>query len=117
MPWINITLSRPCALEKQERIKSELATILQDLMEKPEQGLTITFTAAFGFFRGGARREDAAVVDIKYIGEFPLPVKQQLTRRVAALLESALGLDPQKIIVLMTEAKSENWGRKAGDFS
>lgn len=117
MPWINITLSQPCAPDKQERIKSELAAILQELMNKPEQGLTITFTAAFGFYRGGGRREDAAVVDVKYIGEFPLPIKQQLTRRVAALLESALRLDPQKIIVLMTEVNSENWGRKAGDFS
>lgn len=117
MPWVNITVSEPCAPEKQVEIKAGLAAILQELMNKQEQGLVVTFTTALGFYRGGAACHDAAVVDLRYIGEFPLAVKRELTRRVAGLLQAVLGVNPLKVSLVITEVESQNWGRNAGDFS
>lgn len=117
MPWVNITVSKPCEVQAQEQIKAGLATIMGKLMDKQEAGLVVSFTEAVGLYRGGVPSPDAAVVDARWIGQFPLAVKQNLTKQVAALLASALAIDPMKVIVLMTELSSGNWGRKAGDFS
>lgn len=117
MPWANITLCDWCTQEKQSEIKAGLAQILLELMNKQEQGLVVTFTTPFAFYRAGALAKDAAIVDLKYIGEFPLSVKQAVTRRVAEMIAQALPVDPKKVTVLMTEVKSENWGRNAGDYS
>jgi phenylpyruvate tautomerase PptA (4-oxalocrotonate tautomerase family) len=117
MPWANITISESCSPERQEQVKAGLAKIFAELMNKQEQGLVVTFTPTCGFFRGGIACQDAAMVDVRYIGEFGLSVKQSLTRQVANLLAKELGADPLKVVVVMSEVKSENWGRKAGDYS
>jgi phenylpyruvate tautomerase PptA (4-oxalocrotonate tautomerase family) len=117
MPWANITIAEACSPEVQEQVKIGLASIFAELMNKQEQGLVVTFTPTCGFFRGGIACQDAALVDLRYIGEFGLALKQSLTRQVANLLARELGADPQKVVVVMSEIKSENWGRKAGDYS
>ncbi|MHB0879206.1 MAG: hypothetical protein ACYC5O_24475 [Anaerolineae bacterium] len=117
MPWVNVMVGKQVSAQAQEQVKAGLARTMGELMDKQEAGLVVTFTEAVGFYRGGAASPDAAVVDARWIGQFPLSVKQDLTKQVAALLASALGADPMKVIVLMTELSSENWGRKAGDFS
>ncbi len=117
MPWCNIVVSKPVSPEDQQEIKAELGRALAETMDKPETGLAVTFVSTDGFFRGGAAVEDAAAVDLRYIGEFPLPVKQEVTRRVSGLLARVLGVDPMKIMLVMSEVKSENWGRRGGDFS
>lgn len=116
MPWVNIVVSAPCSRETQNKIKTSLGKILAETMNKPEQGLTVTFTATFAFYRGGTACNDAVVVDMRYIGEFPLEVKREVTRRTAGLLAETLGVDPLKVSVLMSEVRSDNWGRKAGDY-
>ena len=87
-----------------------------EVFGKEEQGLTVTFQAADGFFRAGEASSDSAVVEINYIGQFPLAKKQEVTRRLCDLLNRVLRLAAQKVIVLFSEFSSENWGRKAGDF-
>jgi phenylpyruvate tautomerase len=116
MPWVNVVTSKACSKGEQEQIKSGVAQILREVFAKEEQGLAVTFQMADGFFRAGEASSDSAVVEIKYIGQFPLAKKQEITRRVCDLLNRVLRLTAQKVIVLFSEFLSENWGRKAGDF-
>jgi phenylpyruvate tautomerase PptA (4-oxalocrotonate tautomerase family) len=103
-------------LSTQEISRSEIARVLKDSLEKEEQGLSVTFFKTDGFFRAGEACSDAAVVEVRYIGQFSLVKKQEITRRICELFERLLKLDPLKVIVLFSEFPSENWGRKAGDF-
>ena len=116
MPWVNAIFGKTVSREEQEQIKSETARILRDVLGKEEQGLSITFFTADGFYRAGEAGPDAAVVEVRYIGQFPLAKKQEITRRLCDLLVKLSKLAPLKIIVLFSEFASENWGRKAGDF-
>jgi phenylpyruvate tautomerase PptA (4-oxalocrotonate tautomerase family) len=116
MPWCNIVTGRACSQAEQEQIKSELGRILAETMDKPETGLAVTFTSADGFYRGGVPALDAAAVDLRYIGEFPLEVKQSVTRQVSQLLNRVLGIDPMKVMLVMSEVHSDNWGRRGGNY-
>ena len=116
MPWVNVNVNRTFSEEKQDQLKAELAKILYDVLEKEERGVVVTFNTVFGMYRAGERCDDAAALDVKYIGNFALEKKQEITRRVCKLFSESLGLDPKKIIVLFTEVLSENWGRREGNY-
>ena len=116
MPWVNVILGQTVSKGEQEQIKSEIARVLKENLGKEEQGLSVTFFKADGFFRAGEACLDAAVVEVRYIGQFPLVRKQEITRRICEFFERLLKLAPLKVIVLFSEFPSENWGRKAGDF-
>ncbi|MHB1295400.1 MAG: tautomerase family protein [Anaerolineae bacterium] len=111
MPWVNVVLAKPCTPQDQTLIKQGLADLLYDVLGKEERGLVLTFTTADGFFRGGAPAETSAMVDMRYMGSFEPARKQELTRRVAGLLAGTLSLDLEKVVLVITEVQSENWGR------
>ena len=117
MPWVQVHLPKKLGPSDFDGIKSEIAGILSEELDKPEQGLTVTFYRPEAFYRAGVPAEDAASVEVKYIGSFALEKKQAVTRRIASFLARKHGTDPMKTIVLFTEVDSGNWGRKGGDFS
>ena len=116
MPWVNGVFGRACSPEQQEQIKAGMAQILKEVLQKDERGLTVTFQVAQGFFRTGQACADGAMLEIKYIGQFPKGIKQELTRRTAYLLHEVLGVSLQHISLLFSEFSDENWGGKVGDF-
>jgi phenylpyruvate tautomerase PptA (4-oxalocrotonate tautomerase family) len=116
MPWVNVNTAKSVSTENQASIKSGVATILLETLDKQERGLNVTFVKTDAYYRAGESCDDAAAVDIRYIGTFALEKKQVITRRVCKLLEDSLSVDPKKIIVLFSETDSQNWGRNQGDF-
>jgi len=116
MPWINVNVSKTLSESAQNEIKAEMANVLFETLQKEEKGLIVTFTQVVGYYRAGQRCEDAAVIDIKYIGMFPLSKKQEITRRLSAFYAKTLHLDPQKVTVLFTEKMSQDWGRGGGSY-
>lgn len=117
MPWVNGVFGKACLPAQQERIKAGMAQILKEALQKDERGLTVTFQEAHGFFRAGEACADGAMMEIKYIGQFPEIVKQELSRRTAYLLHEALGVPLQRVSILISEFSAENWGGKVGDFT
>ena len=116
MPWVNVNTGKAVSEADQESIKSGVAAALLETLDKQERGLNVTFVKTDAYYRAGKSCDDAAAVDIRYIGTFALEKKQEITRRVCELLVDTLSLDPTKIIVLFTEMDSQNWGRNQGDF-
>ena len=117
MPWINVTCRKTLSEEHQDEAKAELAKILDDVLGKEESGLFITFNKAYGFYRAGQRNDDSAIFDVRYIGNFVLDKKREVTTRIANYFKELLGLDPEKVIVIFNEVSSENWGRHQGNYS
>ena len=108
MPWINIFMPNSITGETQEKIKSELAKILFDVLGKEERGVYITFSKVEGFYRAGKPCTDGAILDIRYIGDFGLDKKKEITKRICDLLADELDIDPEKVIVPFSELQSEN---------
>jgi phenylpyruvate tautomerase PptA (4-oxalocrotonate tautomerase family) len=117
MPWISIHVSRPVSQATQEEIRRALGQVLLEEMQKEERGLFIDFLHPLGLYRAGVPGDDAAALELRYIGRFGLPEKQRVTRRISQVLSGHLALDPQKIIVVFQEVESENWGRRQGDYN
>ncbi len=117
MPWVQIHLGKKLEKQQQESLKSGIAGFMQEILDKEEQGLSVTFVASDGFYRAGSAVDNAAMVDVRYIGTFPLEKKQEVTRRFCRILSEKAGVDPAKVSVLFGEYDSGNWGRRQGDFS
>jgi len=117
MPWVQIFLPKEYERKEYDLAKSEIAKILAEELQKPEQGLVVMFNSPLAFYRAGELTASSAVADVRYIGTFPLEKKQAVTRRLAAYFEAAFGTDPLKTTVVFSETESGNWGRKGGDFS
>ena len=117
MPWVNAYLDRELSSKEQELVKSGIAEILWDVLAKEERGLYVTFSSTAAVYRAGELCHDGAVIDIKYIGNFRLDKKQEITRRICRLMHQYLALDPTKIIVPFSEILSENWGRREGNYT
>lgn len=116
MPWVNINTGKAVTGANQDTIKSGVATILLETLDKQERGLNVTFVKTDAYYRAGKSCDDAAAVDIRYIGTFAIEKKQEITRRVCELLVDTLSLDAAKVIVLFSEMDSQSWGRNQGDF-
>ncbi len=117
MPWVQVHMAKKLDKGGFEAIKKELAVILMEEFEKPEQGLTVTFYRPDAYYRAGEATDTAANIEIKYIGSFPLARKQAVTKRLAAFFSARFGIDPMKLTAVFSENDGANWGRKAGDFS
>jgi phenylpyruvate tautomerase PptA (4-oxalocrotonate tautomerase family) len=117
MPWVQVHLPKEYGPHDYEAMKSEIAKVLFEELEKPEQGLSVSFYAAEAFYRAGESSETAAALEVKYIGTFALEKKQAVTRRISSFLAEKYGYDPMKTVIVFTEIDSANWGRRGGDFS
>ena len=116
MPYVSLITERKCSAAEQLKLKSGIADILAAVLDKEESGLVVTFPSVDGFFRAGEKSANAAVVEVRYIGQFSLDKKQELTRKLCELCRAILAADPEKVIVPITEMVSENWGRRAGNY-
>lgn len=117
MPWINVVTTRELTPEQQDAMQDGIAAAFVELAGKTKPGVFVSFTRPEVFFWGGERRDDAAIFDVQWIGEFGLEVKKEITRRISAGVAPAAGLDPDRVRVLFTRKASEDWGRNRGDYS
>jgi len=117
MPWARIYLLHPVEAAQQEVIQREVGRILLEEMKKEVTKLLVTFHPILGLYRGGIPSEDAAGIELGYVGRFGLTEKQSVTRRICHYMGECLGLDPQKIYVVFQEVESANWGRREGNYS
>lgn len=117
MPWVQVFLPKEYGRREYDLAKGEIAKILSEELDKPEQGLVVMFNTPLAFYRAGELTARSAVLDVRYIGTFPLEKKQAVTKRLAAFFAAEFGTDPMKTTVVFSETDSGNWGRKGGDFS
>ncbi len=83
----------------------------------PEMNPTYSFTRPEAFYWGQERRDDSAIFEVRWIGEFSLDVKRTITRIVSTEIAPAVGLDPDRVRVLFTTFTTADWGRSRGDYS
>jgi phenylpyruvate tautomerase PptA (4-oxalocrotonate tautomerase family) len=117
MPWIDLVTPNAVSKGSQEKIKAGFAFILMEVIQKEERGLIVTFRSTQGFYQAGEATDKSAVVDVRYIGNFPADKKREITKRISALLAKELKADPERIYIPFAEIANESWGRRGGDYS
>src|SRR5689334_5905355 len=103
MPWMNVVTSKTLSVPQQKEIKAGFASIMQQVLDKKETGLNVSFITTDGFYRAGESTTDAAAIDIKYINKATAPQKQEITDAVVDLMIKIAEFDPGKVIVLFSE--------------
>ncbi len=114
MPWINVVTNKELSIAEQEELKAGLGLLMHQILDKEETGLMVTFLAANGIYRAGERQEHAAVVEVKYIGQYPAAKKAEVTRCIIGLMARVIEIEQTKVIVPFGEFPPENYGRLPG---
>ena len=112
MPWMNVVTGMKLSEAQQKEIKAGFASVMQQVLDKKESGLNVTFISTDGFYRGGESATNAAAIDVKYINKATAPQKQEIYNAVADIMIKIADSDPAKVIVLFSEFLDEDYCRK-----
>jgi phenylpyruvate tautomerase PptA (4-oxalocrotonate tautomerase family) len=111
MPWMNVVTDKKLSVAQQKEIKTGFASIMQQVLDKKESGLNVTFISTDGFYRGGESATDAVAIDIKYINKATASQKQEITNAITDIMVKVAESDPTKVIVLFSEFLAEDYCR------
>ncbi len=117
MPWVNVVTTRRLADADLQRLNDGITAALVEHAGKQAPGVYVSYSRPELFFWGQEKREDCAIFEVRWIGEFSLDVKRQITRRFSTELAPSVGLDPDRVRVLFSTFASQDWGRSRGEYS
>lgn len=116
MPWVNIVTARKLTDEEVRTLNDGITRTLVEYAGKQPGGVFVSHTRPEVFLWGQEKRDDAAILEIRWIGVFTLDVKRAITRILTTEVAAAVGLDPDRVRVLFTTFATEDWGRNRGDY-
>ena len=114
MPLLKLTTSVPVAAQKKDELVGQLSKALAEITRKPEQYVMVTLDDAAILMAGKAG--PAAFVDVRGIGGLTGDVNQQVSKRICALLEKAIGIPPDRVYLTFTDVAASNWGWNSKTF-
>ena len=117
MPWVNVVTTRELSEANWRVLNAGITAALVVHAGKQEKGVYVSVTRPQTIFWGQEQRDDCAVFEVRWIGEFDLEVKQRITQVLSTEIAASVGLDPDRVRVLFTSFTSEDWGRNRGDYS
>jgi phenylpyruvate tautomerase PptA (4-oxalocrotonate tautomerase family) len=117
MPWVNVVTMRKLGDAELQKLNSGITAALVAHAGKQPQGVYVSVTRPEAFFWGQEKRDDSAIFEVRWIGEFGLEVKRTITRIVSTEIAPAVGLDPDRVRVLFSTFASADWGRSRGEYS
>lgn len=110
MPYLDFALAETISPDKEELLKAEAAAIIQRHTGKSENWLYIRFAGGQSLFFQGKRIEQGGIVQFQLVGGLSSDQKKKIIAEIAQVLESQLNISADKIYIVVTEVKGENWG-------
>lgn len=107
MPFINVKTNTPVSAAKAETIKSALGQAITAIPGKSETWLMVGIEPEQMLWMQGSDAP-AAMVDITIYGSASASAYNTMTGKVTAILNSELGIAPNRIYVKYAE--TEYWG-------
>ncbi len=115
MPYINVKTPFKVNEKEAEKLKSELAKVMQEVAGKPENWLMIGFGEENLYFKG-SKCDKAAFVEVKLVGSLNSNQKAGLSKGICNVLSAEIGVPSDKTYIVMTEVNGENWGWNSSTF-
>ncbi len=113
MPYINVKTNTPVPAQKAEAIKSALGQAITAIPGKSENWLMVGIEPEHMLWFQGSDAP-AAIVDVTIYGSAGGSAYNALTGKVTAILNSELGIAPNRIYVKYAETGS--WGWNGSNF-
>ena len=113
MPFINVKTNVPAPQDKKESIKSALGKAITAIPGKSEGWLMVGMEAEYDLWFKGSD-DPAAMVEVSVYGGASASAYSNLTAKVTDILNSELGISPDRIYVKYFE--TSNWGWNGSNF-
>ncbi len=113
MPLIQLKTTVPLPPDLRDGLTADFGKMMADA-GKPEAFLMIEFEEGADLRFGGKKPENAALVEIKQVGDLGRDVYLCLTKTATRILNERLGIDPQSIYI--TYQPVDDWGWNGTNF-
>ena len=117
MPWVNVLTTRKLAQSELGVINTGITAALVAHAGKRPVDVFLTVARPEAFLWGGEKSDNAAIFEVRWLGEFNLEAKRAITRVVATEIAPSVGLDPDRVRVIFATYATADWGRNRGDYS
>ena len=117
MPWVNIITARKLTQTELGTVNTGITAALVAHAGKKPGDVFLTVARPETFLWGGERSDDAAIFEVRWLGDFSLQAKRAITRIVATEVAPAVGLAPDRVRVIFSTYPTADWGRNRGDYS
>jgi len=116
MPYIKFEISKKIDSIQKEELKYRFAEILLKEGEKPEEYFMFSINENIDmWFRG--KKSEVIYIDLKYVGEFSLIQKDNITKQVCNMCSEITGIIQENIYITFQEIAGENWGNSGKTFA
>lgn len=113
MPFINVKTNTAVAQDKKQSIKSALGTAISAIPGKTENWLMVGIEPEYDLWFKGSDAP-AAMVEVSVFGSASPSNYSNLTAKITDILNSDLGISPDRIYVRYSE--TSNWGWNGSNF-
>lgn len=113
MPLIQLKTTVPLPPDLRDGLTADFGKMMADA-GKPEAFLMIEFEEGADLRFGGKKPENAALVEMKQVGDLGRDVYLCLTKTATRILNERLGIDPQSIYI--TYQPVDDWGWNGTNF-
>jgi phenylpyruvate tautomerase PptA (4-oxalocrotonate tautomerase family) len=114
MPLLKLETSVDVSTQQRTELLPALSRILAEGIGKPEQYVMVTIAAAAISMAGD--RGDAAFCDIRSIGGLEGEVNRRLSRRICDVLQTSLGIAPDRVYLNFSNVSAADWGWSGRTF-
>lgn len=114
MPYIGTKTTVNITKEQRTEIKKKLGEAIALIPGKSENWLMLGFEDNVKMYFKGDDTKDTAFVEVKIFGNASASVYNALTSKITDILNSCLGISPDRIYIKYEEA--EYWGWNGNNF-
>ncbi len=112
MPYFRVETNIELQAERRKALMNLLSTRLAEMLGKPEGYMMVQLSSGVDLAFAGSLKP-AAYVELKSIG---LTDTQKLARFICELLQSELGVSPQRIYIEFIDIPPKYWGWNNSTF-
>lgn len=114
MPLLALQTSVRLSSQQRYDLLAPLSQIVAECIGKPERYVMITVSEAT--MSMASAEGPAAFADIRSVGGLNNDVNCKLSERLCALLQSQLGIPPNRVYLNFTNVSGANWGWNSSTF-
>jgi phenylpyruvate tautomerase PptA (4-oxalocrotonate tautomerase family) len=104
MPWVNVVTMKKLGDAELQKLNAGVTAALVAHAGKQPQGVYLSVSRPEAFFWGQEKRDDSAIFEVRWIGEFGLEVKRTITLQLGMV--AAPSTRPQAVPSLISVTSS-----------
>lgn len=110
MPFVNSLVTKKIDYNTKNRLKVHIGDLINGFPGKSEEWLMVHFQDDEVIYFKGEKQEDAAVIDVKILGNLEIRYKDIFTNKVSEIFEQELKIPKNNIYVIFEEIPEGSWG-------